>query len=363
MAQTAPSLVSNINSQVSTFLESLPYPEAIKLVGVIALIILPIILLYAAIRLFNVFSGRIQRVAAMRAMHRDTTPGNKILIASIRGASGGAARSKVMEAMEQHLPDFNFNSPFYMGAAPVSIEATDFALSRADFATLKATFEASGADLIIWGDTQHASKATRLCFATPQTIKGNQSGGFFTMDLTGNPRNWSDEEYMAMAYVAGKRLRPSLGRPSDFRADRLEPILLSMSKVLESGDVITGAARTELEDDYAAGALHVGQSLKSAEWLQKSVDFRTSALETMQRGSDPIRWAQAKIDLGRAMCGLCEQKFEPAMLQNAMTHIREGIDSTKSDQRMQLAETGFEALQRAEQMLADRRRFSIRWSV
>jgi hypothetical protein len=183
------------------------------------------------------------------------------------------------------------------------------------------------------------------------------------MDVKGNPRTWSEDEYMAMAYVAGKRLRPALGRPSDFRADRLEPILLSMAKVLDSGDVISGPARTELEDDYAAGALHVGQTMKSAEWLQRSVDFRSSALKTMQRGADPVRWAQAKIDLGRAMCGLCEQKFEPGTLQNAMTHIREGIDSTKSDRRMQLAETGFEALQRAEQMLADRRRFSIRWSV
>jgi hypothetical protein len=115
MAQNAPSLVTNISNQISAFLDTLPYPEAIQLVGLVALIILPFILVFAAIRLIDIVSGRIQRSAAMHGMQRDNTPGNKILIASIRGASGGAARTKVMEAMEQHLPDFNFNSPFYMG--------------------------------------------------------------------------------------------------------------------------------------------------------------------------------------------------------------------------------------------------------
>lgn len=363
MAQPVDAFSSEALSGVAAFAESLPNPIPLKLVGLAAIIIAPVILLYLAIRIFNSVSGTIQRKAALNAMKQDQTPGNKILIAQVKGSAGGVACDKLMTAMEQHLPDFNFGSPFYMGAAPISIEATDFALSRADFETLDAAFKASGADLIVWGETRPAPKATRLCFATPATLNNLQAGGFFTMDLDGNPRNWDEDEFLAIAYVAGKRLRPSLARPGDFRAERLQPILVSMSKLLESDGVVSGQAKTELEDDYAAGALHVGETLESDEWLQKSVDFRTRALGTLNPGQEPIRWSQAKIDLGRAMCRMCERKFDPAKLQEAMTHIREGIDNTKSDQRMLLAETGFAALQRAEQMLADRRRFSIRWSV
>lgn len=363
MAQPANTSSLDIMANLTEFTDTLPYPVLMKLAGLVALLVLPLVIGYLAFRGFNHFSGVIQRRAALGAMSKDLTPGNKILIASVRGAGGGIARERIMTAMEEFLPEFNFGSPFYMGAAPISIESTDFALSRDDFERLSNSFEDSGAHLIIWGEARQATKSTRLCFATPAMLKGEKAGGFFTMDLKGSPRDWEQDEFLAIAYVAGKRLRPGLGRPADFRADRLEPILRSMSRLIEADDIVTGRARTELEDDFAAGALHVGETLENAEWLQRSVDFRVKALQTLNPVHEPIRWSQAKIDLGRAMCRLCERKFDPGRLEEAMTHIREGIDNTKSDKRMQLAETGFEALQRAEQMIADRRRFSIRWSV
>ncbi len=361
MVQPAPS-VSTDASFLSGLADAFPQP-LFDLAGIAAMILFPLVLLAAVIIGFLWVSSLVQRNAALKAMQMDTTPGNKILIATVRGKDGRTARDKFMLAMEKRLPDFNFGSAFYMGAAPISLEATDFALSRKDYDKLDAAFEASGADLIVWGQTGASGEETRLCFATPATIKGSLVTGFFTMDLKGKPSEWADGENLAMAYVAGKRLRPSIGRPADFRAERFQPILHSMSQLLDQPDVISGDAKTELEDDFAAGALHVGEALSQPDWLQKSIDLRTRALQSMKQGADPIRWAQAKIGLGRAMCRLCETKFEPAKLQEAMTHIREGIDSTKSDSRMQLAETGFQTLQRAEQMLADRRRFSIRWSV
>ena len=103
--------------------------------------------------------------------------------------------------------------------------------------------------------------------------------------------------------------------------------------------------------------------MKSPEWLDTAVTYRTRALAGMKRSEDPVRWAQAKLDLGRAMTQQCEHKFEPTRLQEAMAHVREAIDSTKTDSRMQLAELGIAALKQAETMLANRRRFSIRWNV
>lgn len=363
MAQSLNAFFGDLNSSAVSFAQGMPAHELFIILGVAFAVILPAVILGFGFLGFLKVSRVVQRKAAERAMLNDQTPGNKILIGRIVGAAGSKAQRRVMDALEEKLPEFNFGSAFYMGAAPVNIEATDFALSRADFQELDAAFQASGADLIVWGDTNFKSNTTRLCFATPATLRSNSSTGFFPLDIENAPAEWGQDEYLAVAYVAGKRLRPSLGRPADFRADRLQPILKSMGSLLESDIVLNGRARTELEDDYAAGALHVGEALNSAEWLEKSISFRTKSLENMTPGSDPIRWSQAKIDLGRAMCLMCEQKFEPAKLQEAMAHIREGIDNTKSDARMQLAETGFASLQKAEQMLANRRRFSIRWSV
>lgn len=363
MAQLSSSLIANVSEATGNFVEQLPNAEVFTLIGVASTVVLPVIAVVFGFIWFNRLSETIQRKASMKAMRDDQTPGNKILIGSIEGRHAITARDKVMSALEEKLPEFNFGSAFYMGAAPISLEATDFALTRADYKQLTTAFEASGADLIIWGDTGFKPNTMRLCFATPATLRESSSAGFFPLDLSTAPADWGQDEFLAVAYVAGKRLRPSLGRPTDFRAERFQPILQSMSGLLDADIRLTGAARTELEDDFAAGALHVGEALHSREWLEKSIAFRTKSLQSLTPGSDPIRWSQAKIDLGRAMCLLCEHKFEPARLQDAMTHIREGIDNTKSDTRLQLAETGFAALQKAEQMLANRRRFSIRWSV
>lgn len=363
MDQTVSAQFLNMFSTLIGFVETLPNQGLIKILGALGMVILPVLLVFVAVRFIIRISGSIQRMAALGAMKKDDTPGNKILIASVRGHAGGTARNKVMEALENRLPEFNFGSAFYMGAAPIEIGAMDFALSRADFETLESSFQASNADLIIWGDANYAQNVTRLCFTTPKLLHGGSAKGFFTLDLKSQPGAWANSEYLAIAYVAGRRLRPSLGKPSDFRAERFQSILSSMSQLIDVKDVLSGQALTEIEDDFAAGALHVGEALNSTEWLNKSIDFRVRALSEMKPGDDPIRWSQAKIDLGRAMCRICATKFDPGMLQEAMTHIREGIDNTKSDERMRLAETGFTALQKAEQMLADRRRFSIRWSV
>ncbi len=356
-------MLSGLNGAAASVTERLLYPELFQLLGVIAAIVIPLALLACAAFFFFRMSATVQRKAAILAMREDQTPGNKILIGNIDGRSGGAASRKVMTALEERLPEFNFGSDFYMGAAPLTLEATDFALTRSDYKELTTVFEESGADLIIWGDTNFGPHSTRLCFATPATLRESSSSGFFSMDIARSPSDWTEEDFLSIAYVAGKRLRPSLGKPADFRAERLQPILQAMSTLLEAENKLEGQAGKELEDDFAAGALHVGETLNNKDWLEKSIAFRTKSLAKMSPGKDPIRWSQAKIDLGRAMCLVCEHKFEPAKLQEAMTHIREGIDNTKSDARMQLAEAGFASLQKAERMLADRRRFSIRWSV
>lgn len=343
--------------------DGLPNPGVFATLGLVAIVILGAIALFWLVRLVLILAHRVHIKAAMRAMERDTTPGSKIMVASVKGTQGMSARAVVLDALENYLPEFNFGSAFYLGACPISIEATDFALSKADHETLKTAFETSDANIIIWGETRGSEKGAVLCMATPGMLDGQNPRGFFSFTLKGAPSEWTEDARRAIAYVAGRRLRPALGRPADFRADRLVPIADSMSRLLASEAVLSGQALTELEDDYAASALHIGQNMKSMDWLTRAADYRTRALAGLKRSDDPVRWAQAKLDLGRALTSQCELKFDQAKLQEAMAHVREAIESTKTDSRMQIADLGIAALKQAETMLANRRRFSIRWNV
>lgn len=363
MTQSVSSGLGAIQSTASDIAASLPERDLFAVFGAIALAGLTLFILYAIIRAIIVMSRRLNQVSSERAMKNDATPGNKVMLVQFGGTSGNATRRAVTDALERFLPEFNFGSPFYMGYSAHHIETTEFALTLRDFTSLERLFAASGADVVIWGNADRKGKGQRLCFSTRDMLSGSNPKGFFTVTITGDPSRWGEDELRAIAYVAGRRLRPALGRPGDFRAERLSPIISSMEKILDSGSVLSGQARREIENDYAAGALHIGEQLGDGEWLDKSVDCLTSTLNDVKVEDDPMRWARTKIDLGRAMTYQCEQKFEPMKLQEAMAHIRDGIDATKSDQRITYAETGFEALQRAEKLLANRRRFSIRWNV
>ncbi|MAP96141.1 MAG: hypothetical protein CMK07_14440 [Ponticaulis sp.] len=354
---------SSLLEQAAQFAEGLPHPDLLAVFGLAAMAILSVLIAIWLIGKVLSGSRRLHQYASMRAMRDDGNAGTKVMVASVGGVGGMSVRKAVLDSLERHLPMFNFGSPFYLGSCPIDVEATDFALSKTDHETLLQTFEKSGADLIIWGEARGRAKGNMLCFSTPDMVNGESAKGFVAVNLMGNPSDWGEDERRAIAYVAGRRLRPSLGKPADFRADRLLPIIQSMETLLTETTILTGKARTELDDDFAAGALHIGEQLKDPKWLEKAAEYRTRALAAMKPGDDQLRWSQAKIDLGRAMILQCEHKFEPLVLQEAMNHLREGIEATKSDRRMKLADTGLEAFNHAETMLANRRRFSIRWNT
>ena len=354
--------MSRIDSAVSEFVATLPSPDLFAVLGATAIAIVAILLVVLLVLVIFTLSRRLQQASSEAAMRNDETPGNKIMIAHFSGSKGGSVRRQLGKALETYLPEFNFGSPFYIGYCGLKLDAIDFAYTEQDHARLKALFEASGADLIAWGGALPDSKAQRLCFTTRDMIATNRPQAFFMLTLEGDVAEWGEDELRTMAYVAGRRLRPALGRPADFRADRLMPILHAMEKLLNAETPPTGRAAVELEEDFAAGALHVGDQVNSLEWLDKAASLRARMLSQMKPDDNLLRWSRAKIDLGRAMCLQYEHKFESAKLQDGMNHVREGIEAGRADPRLKYTETGVAALRRAEGVLESRRRFSIRWN-
>ena len=363
MAQSVNSASGAFGTAISEFAASLPDRDLFAVMGAVALVLLGFVVLALIVRGLLITSKHLNQVSAARAMAADTTPGNKIMMVRFRGANGRATRHAVTNALEHYLPEFNFGSPFYLGYSATEIEASDFALTRTDFQNLEQIFATSGADLIVWGAADVKEKLQRIYFCTRDMLAGGNPKGFFTLTMTGKPSEWAESEMRAIAYVAGRRLRPSLGRPADFRADRLTPIVEAMEKILLADSVLTGQALSEIESDYTAGALHLGEQFKDTDWLDKSVTRLAAALSTLNPEDNLMRWARAKIDLGRAMCYQCEQKFESAKLQEAMAHIRDGVNASQAGEGRVQAERGVAAMKRAEQILESRRRFSIRWNA
>lgn len=363
MLQNETSLLGDLNASVRALTETLPYPEYILLVGLFALSVGGVLVLIWCVRQMLRLYSHFNRQVSMAAMSGDETPGSKILIAKFKGFSGHPVRKGVLSALETKLSEFNFGSTFYLGTCPLDIRASGTALTRHDHEQLSSAFKESGADLIVWGEVGRKVDGTVICFTTPGLLRDFVERGVFSMKIAIPVRHWDENEYRAIAYVAGKRLRPGLAKPDSFKAERLEPIIRSMGELITGEPVLTGRAQSELEDDYAAAALHLGRELKSPHWLEISVTCRKRAIANMKLSDNPPRWIQARIDLGRALTLQCEHAFDAVKLQEAMTHIREAVEATSADTRIKLAESGFEALKTAETLLADRRKYSIRWTV
>lgn len=363
MSQSETSFLTNLSSSVDTFADTLAYPGPYILFGFFAFVVVSVLFVFWLTAHILTLSDRFQRKVAMTSMANDTTPGNKIMIAGFSGFTGMSMRGRISDALELYLPEFNFGADFYLGSCPLRIRSTGPSLSRADLARLQGTLNVSGADLIIWRQRGDTGKGASLCFATAEMLSSGQERGFILVHPEKPLSDWDEADLRAIAYVAGKRLRPALGKPGSFKPERLAPIIESMGHILAADQVLSGKAQAELEDDYAGGALHLGAHLENTDWLEASVIQRLQTLEQIKQSDDRMRWAQTKIGLGRAMTLQCGQTFDPQKLTEAMTHIREGVDAVKSDPHLQLAETGFEALKLAEKLLADRRKFSVRWTV
>lgn len=331
--------------------------------GASALIFLGIVALVLGIWVFFVLATVFYAQAQMKATRKDETPGAKILVAHFSGVQGGRAKSSVLAALEEHLVRFNFGSSFHCAPCPLAIAASEIALTPVSHARLLRFFKQSGADLIIWGSVGDGNTSALVCMTTPRRLAQEGRRGLVATRISTVVAEWGEIEQQAIAYLAGRRLRPTLGRPADFRAERLYPVTVAMGELLGEKAVMSEDAQNQLQEDFIAGALHIGTQLRNADWLAEARGKAEHALNTASVSDAPIRWARLKIALGRIILAQCRLAFDAQQLDQAMAHLREGIDAVRTDERVQLTQSGFDALAQAEAILADRRKFSVRWNM
>jgi hypothetical protein len=252
------------------------------------------------------------------------------------------------KAIEAYLKDYMFGGPFRITRYPGGIDNEDQAarlLARTD------------ADLLVWAESPRGTKGVARILSRPSNTFEQQRPAM-TLAMPKENTAWTDALARAMAYGAAKQFRPALGRPQDFRPERLQPVVESLLSILGQRPKADPKLVAELVDDASAGALQLALAGDDA-WVDRSVDIARATLAEINRSASPDRWIAANITLGRALRLKAEKKFDPVMLREGITYLTEALEALRSEPRFKLAESAAHAIGEAQKLLGTRRKFSI----
>lgn len=291
----------------------------------------------------------LRRTALASAVKRDNERGARILV--VRGGVGrsSAISAFLRTAVETHLKDYMFGGPFRVIAYPGSLDGDERA---------QTLMKRTDADLILWAEAPRGAKGgfARILARPSNTFETARTPVTFAMPK--EKPEWDAALTRAMAYAAAKQFRPALGRPQDFRAERLQPVVESLLSILSAKPKADPALLAEMVDDASAGALQLAFAGDDT-WIDRSVDIARSTLAEINRSAAPDRWIAANITLGRALRLKAEKRFDPVMLREGIAHLTEALEALRSEPRLKLAESAAQAIGEAQKLLGTRRKFSI----
>jgi hypothetical protein len=289
-----------------------------------------------------------RRIALAAAVKRDNEVGARILL-----ARGGVGRQRpisrfMQRAIDAHLKDYMFGGPFRVIRYPGAIMGDEQAqklLTRTD------------ADLVVWAEAQAGRKSLARLLSRPSNSFEQQRPSL-TLVLPKERSGWNEPLSRAMAYAAAKQFRPALGRPQDFRTERLQPVVELLLSILDKKPKADPRLLAELVEDASSGALQLAAAGDDA-WIDRAVDIARAALADINRSAAPDRWITANITLGRALRLKAEKQFDPVMLREGIACLTEALEALRSEPRFKLADSAAQAVGEAQKLLGTRRKFSI----
>lgn len=357
---TQPSPLSEIaawldaNVLLSTVLAAL---GAATLIGILTALSVLILRLAARMMSKSNVSNRSVRRAAQE-------PGYRILVGEFDGSKSGITARLVTNALETHL------SRFLFGAA-VSTFRVKSETGRPEGEVLRLArrkLDKSGADLLLWGVRfGEEADGLRLCGVSRGGAVSADQAVPFTIELPGRLKRFDETVETIAAYLVAKRLQPALGRPDAFRQEKIEgigEILDGLLEKVETGaPVLSRETKLELETDFSAIALFLGEAGMRPEWLDKLVTRRRATLEDLKTAPDKEAQIAARLDLGRALIRRAEQSFDPVAVREASVHLNAAIESLRQHGVIRKAQSASDALQKAQSLVETRRRFAVNFSA
>jgi hypothetical protein len=288
-----------------------------------------------------------------------------ILIGQIDGA-GPRVRQQLMEAITENFGLFAFQSDVHVEAFPVRLKSPPMRVHPETLRRLaveaEGVLERAAGDVLIWGK--------RSFWTGKLDLRLVSAGGYGrapqlqAIDLAWKAGKENETAGQALAFACARRARPVLNRPQDYKPEKLQPIVEALDRLSNaSNDELSERLRMEILNDFASGALSLGERGGHIRWLQKSLDARQAYLDRVDRTADPGDWGAAQQEIGRALAALGEREGARDKLEEAVARLKIATEALRATDSMQHHDVAQRALQRAEQTLQQRRRIGLRWPV
>ena len=320
------------------------------------------------ISIFWVLAGmmRASSVARMalrsQALRRTKDHRALVLVAEIEGG-GPTLRQEIKEAIEDNFGLFSFEQKVQVDLFPIRLKtlpANAHPENRRRVAVEAAeALERSAADIIVWGKRNWIGKLEVRITTLPSYGRVHEVQEFDLAWRVGRPE---EAVQRALAFALARKARPVLHRPQDYKPERLQPIVEALDKMVEARpESISENLQLDILSDFASGALSLGERGGHIKWLQKALEARQLYLDRVDRTTDPAAWGSAQQEIGRALTSLGEREGARDKLEEGASRLRLAMDALRSTDSLQQAEVALRALQRAEQVLQQRRRVGLRW--
>lgn len=275
----------------------------------------------------------------------------------------GRLRDHLMAAIETHFGSFAFNAPIQVEPFPVSLKILPershpekvrrIAVQAADI------LERSAGDVMVWARRGVGDRVELRLVSAPAPGRTLDTHVIEFKLKSGYIPNGVEE---AIAYACARRARPILNRPQDYKPDKLQPIVEALDELVQDPPPsLNESAQLEVLNDFASGALSLGERGGGIHWLEKALEARKQYLDRVDRQADPGAWGAAQQEIGRALAALGEREGARDKLEEAVAVLKVSLDALRATDSLQNAEVAMRALQRAEQSLAQRRRIGLRW--
>ena len=341
---------SNLINQVTDWYQTnIAVSQIWGVIGFITSLLVALFAVYLVVRALFKTVGAISNWMASR--RRKSQQGYGIGISPLKGPQGKAQTKALMAELNDHLAAFSFGAPFEVLRAP-TLRAQG---SKGLRAHATQWLETASTDLILWGGRE-SGKLSPLeveVLSLEGSLSPREAVHSEGMMPVITPANRETTGLVA-AYLIARALQPGLATAAAFKKEKLAPVADILFTCLQDRENLPERTQLTLETDYCAMALHIG----GQEHLLRVADMRRERLSGTETLSFDIE-VPARVDLGRALLGLSNIKFDPVRVREAMDHLKVAIELLRADPNIRLAQATSAAVQQGQAMLENRKRFSV----
>ncbi len=288
-----------------------------------------------------------------RSARRRSDVGLHVRIAAGRGRRARRAARFLEGALRADLPSFCL-------AAETSVRRAGGAPIRSAVA-LRRRLIRSGATAVLSAEVEGRGEGALtirglLCRAAPNGPDLKTIDATFSAD----PAEWTANYGRAAAYLVAKRLQPLLATPANFREARIRALGDTLYSALAAAPDLPPAVRAEVEADYCAYALQLAALTRETASLDQIISLRGETLaDDAFLSAAPAAAPIARIDIGCALLAKAEIRYDPRLVQAAIDHLKSAIETLSTEPRVQRLRAASDAIVKAQELLASRKRFSI----